>query len=194
MFGPSFAKKVADEINKIRADPQAYSQKINDYIKYFDGKILRLPHESGIETQEGAEAYKEAAEFLSKAPKLPELTVDPKLTEVAKDMAKEMSKFNDIDEMDGVDRKSIIKKYGHYDGSLGESTDFGSVTPVLACVNLIVDDGNEERNNRQLMFREDFKVMGVACVPHDELGCITLVMYATDFAEGEGKKEEDDEE
>ena len=192
MYGPSFAKKVAEEINKIRADPEAYSQKINDYIKYFDGKILRLPHESGIETQEGSEAYKEAAEFLSKAPKLPPLTVDPKLTEVANEMVKEMSKFNEIEEMDAVDRKSIIKKYGHYDGSLGESTDFGSVTPVLTCVNLIVDDGNESRSNRQLLFKDNFKVMGVACVPHDELGSITLIMYATDFSEGEGKDSDDE--
>ena len=192
MYGSSFAKKVAEEINKIRSDPETYSQKIIDYIKYFDGKVLRLPHESGIETQEGSEAYKEAAEFLSKAQKLPELTVDPKLTEVANEMVKEMSKFNEIEEMDAVDRKSIIKKYGHYDGSLGESTDFGSVTPVLTCINLIVDDGNESRSNRKLMFKENFKVMGVACVPHDELGCITLIMYATDFSEGEGKDSDDE--
>ena len=107
-------------------------------------------------------------------------------------MVKEMSKFNEIEEMDGVDRKSIIKKYGHYDGSLGESTDFGSVTPLLTCINLIVDDGNDSRSNRKMMFKEDFKVMGVACVPHDEFGCITLVMYATDFSEGE-EKDSDDE-
>ena len=43
---------MADEINKVRADPEAYSKKIRDYMKYFDGNILRLPHESGIETQE----------------------------------------------------------------------------------------------------------------------------------------------
>ena len=123
---------------------------------------------------------------------MPPLTIDPKLTEVAKDMAKEMSKYNEIEEMDAVNRKSIIKKYGHYEGCLGESTDFGSVTPLLACVNLIVDDGNDSRSNRKMMFREDFKIMGVACVPHDELGCITLVMYATDFAEGEGKDSDDE--
>ena len=193
MFGPSFAKKVGDEINKCRADPEAYAKKITDYMKYFDGKILRLPHESGIETQEGADAYKEAAEFLSKCPKLPELTVNPLLTEVAKDMTKEMSKFNSIEEMDGVDRNEIIKKHGHYDGHFGESSDFGSVTPLLCCINFLVDDGNESRSNRKLMFREDYKVMGVSCVPHDELGCITLVMYATDFSEGEGKKEEEEE-
>ena len=194
MFGPNFAKKVAQEINKIREDPAAYSQKINDYIKYFDGKILRLPHESGIETQEGADAYKEAAEYLSTAPKLEPLTIDPKLTEAAQEMAKEMSKFNEIDEMDAVDRKAIIKKHGHYDGTFAESTDFGSVTPVLACVNLLVDDGNESRSNRKLLFKENYKVIGVGCVPHDELGCITLIMYATDFSEGEGKASDDEEE
>ena len=93
--------------------------------------------------------------------------------------------------MDGVDRKSIIKKHGHYDGHLGESSDFGSVTPLLACVNFIVDDGNESWNNRKLMFREDYKVLGFACVPHDELGCITLVMFVIDFAEGEAKPVEE---
>ena len=108
-------------------------------------------------------------------------------------MAKEMSKFKEIEEMDAVDRKSIIKKYGHYDGTLGESTDFGSVTPLLVCVNLLVDDGNESRSNRKLMFREDYKDLGVACVPHDDLGCITLIMYSTDFAEGAGKPDDDDE-
>ena len=99
----------------------------------------------------------------------------------------------EIEEMDAVDRKSIIKKYGHYDGTLGESTDFGSVTPLLVCVNLLVDDGNESRSNRKLMFREDYKDLGVACVPHDDLGCITLIMYSTDFAEGAGKPDDDDE-
>ena len=191
MFGPSFAKKVADEINKIRADPQSYSEKINGYLKYFHGKVLRIPHESGIETTEGPDAYKEAAEFLTTAPKLPPLEVNPLLTDAAKEMVAEMAKFNEIEEMDAVDRAAVLKKFGHYDGTLGESTDFGSVTPLLACINFIVDDGNESRSNRKLLFREDYKVLGVACIPHDNLGCITLVMYATDFSEGEAK--EDDE-
>jgi uncharacterized protein YkwD len=191
MFGPSFAKKVADEINKIRADPQSYSEKITGYLKYFHGKVLRIPHESGIETTEGPDAYKEAAEFLKTAPQLPPLTVNPLLTDAAKEMVSEMAKFNEIEEMDAVDRAAVLKKFGHYDGTLGESTDFGSVTPLLACINFIVDDGNESRSNRKLLFREDYKVLGVACVPHDNLGCITLVMYATDFSEGEAKEDEE---
>ncbi len=71
MFGPSFAKKVADEINKIREDPEAYSKKITDYIKYFDGNILRLPHESGIETQEGKQHMKKPQNFFPKLQNYP---------------------------------------------------------------------------------------------------------------------------
>ena len=70
MFGPSFAKKVSEEINKICVDPESYSKKITDYLQYFHGKVLRLPYESGIETQDGPDAYKEADEFLSEAPKI----------------------------------------------------------------------------------------------------------------------------
>ena len=60
-----------------------------------------------------------------------------------KDMVKEMNKFKEIDEMDQIDRKIIVKKHGHYDGKLGESSDFGSVTPLLTCTNILVEDGNK---------------------------------------------------
>ena len=107
-------------------------------------------------------------------------------------MVKEMNKFKEIEEMDQIDRKVIIKKHGHYDGKLGESSDFGSVRPLLTCINLLVDDGNKSRSNRKLKFREDFKVYGVSCVPHDELGCINLVMNDKNFSEEEGKGSDDE--
>ena len=102
---------------------------------------------------------------------------------MAKDMVKEMIKFKEIEEMGQIDRKVIIKKHGHYDGKLGEASDFGSVRPLLTCINLLVDDGNKSRSNRKLKFREDFKIYGVSCLPHDELGCINLVMNVKNFSE-----------
>jgi hypothetical protein len=48
------------------------------------------------------------------------------------------------------------------------------------------------RSNRKLKFREDFKVYGVSCVPHDELGCINLVMNDKNFSEEEGKGSDDE--
>ena len=74
-----------------------------------------------------------------------------------------------------------------------ESTDFGSVNPQLVVMNLLVDDGNESRSNRDLIFREDFTVFGVACQPHDDLGAINLIIYATDFTEGEEPPQQPEE-
>ena len=185
MFGPKFAQRVAEEINKARTDPESYAKKINDSIQYFYKNLLRLPHESGIETQEGPKGYKEAAEFLSKAQKLPALKIEPKLTEAAQEIAKEMGKFKEMDEMDGVDREAIIKKYGYYKGKMRESTDFGSVKPELVVCSLLVDDGNESRSNRELIFNPEFTVVGTACQPHDDLGAINLIIFASNFTEGE---------
>ena len=185
MFGANFAKKIGEEINKARTDPAGYSKKINDLLKYFHGKVLELPKEAGIETTEGQAGYKEAADFLAKAAKLEPLTADPKLTKVAEEIVGEMKKKKDEAEMDKVDRKSIIKKYGHTEGRFGDSTDFGSMTPQMVVINLLVDDGNKSRSNRKLIFNKEYKLMGVGNAAHDEFGSISFIAFASDFVEGE---------
>ena len=185
MFGAGFAKKVVEEINKARSDPAAYSKKINDLLKYFHGKVLELPKEAGIETTEGQAGYKEAADFLAKAAKVEPLKVDDKLTKVAEEIVAEMRKKKDEAEVDKVDRKAIIKKHGHTEGRFGDSTDFGSMTPQMVVVNLLVDDGNKSRSNRKLLFNKEYKILGVGNTAHDEFGSITFIAFASDFVEGE---------
>ena len=187
MFGAGFAKKVIDEINKLRENPEPLSKKITEYMSYFKGKILTLPKEAGIETTEGKDAYKEAADFLAKAPKLPALKVNPLLMKIAEEMVAAMKKCKDEEEMDKINRSEVIKKHGHYDGRLSDTTDYGSLTPQMVVINLVVDDGNKGRSNRKLLYREDFKEIGVANTVHDDLNTITHVVLATDFSEGPGK-------
>ena len=187
MFGPGFAKKVLDEINKVRPDPESISKKLIDMQKYFKGKILNLPKEAGIETTEGKDGYQQAADFLAKAPKLPALTVSPLVLKIAEESIDEMKKCENEEAMDKIDRRAIIKKYGHYDGRLGDSTDFGSSSPEMVMINLVVDDGNAKRTNRELIFRDDFKEIGIATAYHEEIGPFTFIILATDFSEGPGK-------
>ena len=59
-----FRNKVIEELNLARQDPKKYSEKIRSYIKYFKGRILLLPNQIGLMTNEGEEAFKEASEFL----------------------------------------------------------------------------------------------------------------------------------
>ena len=187
MLGPGFAQKVMEEINKIRLNPKTYSNKIRGYLSCFQGNVLRIPKQPGLMTQEGAAAYREAADFLLSLPKLQALTADPGLTGAAQEMASELGHYQEFEQMDNIDRSGILSKYGEYEGQFGESTDFGSLTPEMVVVNLLVDDGNKSRSNRKMLFKESYKKMGCGCVPHNHYKSVTVIMYATNFISGGGR-------
>ena len=187
MLGPGFAQKVIEEINKIRLNPKTYSNKIRGYLSCFQGNVLRIPKQPGLMTQEGPNAYKEAAEFLLSLPKLQALTADSGLTGAAEEMANELSKCQEFEQMDAIDRTGILSKYGEYEGHFGESTDFGSMTPEMVVVNLLVDDGNQSRSNRKMLFKESYRKVGCGCLPHDRFKSVTVIMYATNFFSNSGR-------
>ena len=70
----SFQEQLVKEINELRTNPKEYAKKLEKYAGYFKGKALHIPGTNvGVRTEEGAEAYKEAADFLSKAQPVPAL-------------------------------------------------------------------------------------------------------------------------
>ena len=187
MLGPSFAQKVIEEVNKIRLNPKTYSNKIRGYLSCFQGNVLRIPKQPGLMTQEGPSAYKEAADFLLSLPKLQPLTADPGLTGAAQEMANELGRCQEFEQMDNIDRNGILSKYGEYEGQFGESTDFGSLSPEMVVVNLLVDDGDKSRSNRKMLFKETYRKIGCGCVPHNQYKSVTVIMYATNFISGGGR-------
>ena len=187
MLGPGFAQKVVEEVNKIRLNPKTYSNKIRGYLSCFQGNVLRIPKQPGLMTQEGPTAYREAADFLLSLPKLQPLSIDNGLTSVAQEMATELSHYEEFEQMNEIDRDSIIEKYGHYEGQFGESTDFGSMTPEMVVINLLVDDGDKNRSNRKMLFKETYRKIGCGCAPHSTYKSVTVIMFATNFIAGAQK-------
>ena len=187
MLGPGFAQKVVEEVNKIRLNPKTYSNKIRGYLSCFQGNVLRIPKQPGLMTQEGPTAYREAADFLLSLPKLQPLSIDNGLTSVAQEMATELSHYEEFEQMNEIDRDSIIEKYGHYEGQFGESTDFGSMTPEMVVINLLVDDGDKNRSNRKMLFKETYRKIGCGCAPHSTYKSVTVIMFATNFIPGTQK-------
>ena len=184
MIGPGFAQKVIEEVNKIRLNPKTYSNKIRGYLSCFQGNVLRIPKQPGLMTNEGPAAYREAADFLLSLPKLQPLTLDNALNSAAQDMAEELSHYEEFEQMDAINRDSILEKYGHYEGQFGESTDFGSMSPEMVVVNLLVDDGNKSRGNRKMLFKETYRKIGCGSAPHSTYKSVTVIMYATNFIPG----------
>ena len=187
MIGPGFAQKVIEEVNKIRLNPKTYSNKIRGYLSCFQGNVLRIPKQPGLMTNEGPAAYQEAADFLLSLPKLQPLTLDNSLNSAAQDMAEELSHYDNFEQMDAINRDSILEKYGHYEGQFGESTDFGSMSPEMVVVNLLVDDGNKSRGNRKMLFKETYKKIGCGSSPHNTFKSVTVIMFATNFIPGTGQ-------
>ena len=186
MLGPGFAQKVIEEVNKIRLNPKTYSNKIRGYLSCFKGNVLRIPKQPGLMTNEGPTAYREAADFLLSLPKLQPLTPDPALTSAAQAMAVELGHYQEFEQMDSIDREGILNQFGRYEGQFGESTDFGSLSPEMVVVNLLVDDGNKSRSNRKMLFKETYRKIGCGCVPHNRYKSVTVIMYASNFIAGSG--------
>ena len=184
MLGPGFAQKVVDEVNKIRLNPKTYSNKIRGYLSCFQGNVLRIPKQPGLMTKEGPAAYREAADFLLSLPKLQPLTLDPALNSAAQEMASELSHFEEFEQMNSINREAIIEKYGRYEGQFGESTDFGSLSPEMVVVNLLVDDGDKNRTDRKMLFKETYRKIGCGNAPHSTYQSVTVIMYATNFIDG----------
>ena len=188
-FGPKTIETIISEINHIRKNPKSYARKLRNYSTQFKGNVLRLENmKNGLITTEGPSAYNEAASFLEQLPKLNSLFPDDNLNNAAQAMANEMSKYSDFAQMSSIDRDNIISSFGTYEGKFGESTDFGSLYPEMIVMNLIVDDGDERRRNRNMMFDSNFNQIGVGICKHDKFKSITVIMYANEFIAGKGVK------
>ena len=74
-------KQIFQELNKIRTDPKSYIKNLELYISYFrpQTNILAKPNEIPLQTEEGAEAFRNAIEFLKKQKAVPKLELNDNL-------------------------------------------------------------------------------------------------------------------
>ena len=176
-----FEQQVANELNILRTIPQKYSNSIREYKKYFKGTELILPGTNiAIQTQEGANAYEEAGQYLENANGIHPLKLNESLCRIAKEYLAEVQK-TDINEVSNIDLESIIANYGQFKGSFSRIIDFGGTTPALVIANLLVGDGDEKRSQRQSLLNDKFFLMGVASGKHSQFGQCTVILLCTEF-------------
>ena len=172
---------MANELNILRTIPQKYANTIREYKKYFKGTELILPGTNiAIQTQEGANAYEEAGQYLENANVINPLKLNESLCRIAKEYLVEVQK-TDINEVSNIDLESIIANYGQFKGSFSRIIDFGGTTPALVIANLLVGDGDEKRSQRQSLLNEKFFLMGVASGKHSQFGQCTVILLCSEF-------------
>ena len=71
------------EINRVRTNPQAYADWLEEQKQYFEGTLLKLPGEKPLRTNKGKEALEEAIAWLNNLQPLPKLSSSAELVQIA---------------------------------------------------------------------------------------------------------------
>ena len=162
----SFCKKIFDEINSARKDPNLYAEKVLKYVEYFDGTTLKIPGKTAyISTKEGAEAFKELADFLKSSQRMEPFEPSKGLFKIANDFLNS-SQNCEVDEMDKIDIPKIMEQYGNFKGEFNQAMEFGSENPEEIVINLLVSDGDSSREYRNILLNPKLKKIGIASGKH----------------------------
>ena len=147
-------KEIFNLHNELRSNPTSFISKLRESLKYFLDKIYHKPGEDPIQTYEGSSAIEEAIEFLKSQKQVGKLIFDENITKACKDHAHDIG-VKGLTSHEGSDGKNIserIEKYCEWDGACAENLDFGFRNAENIILNLLIDDGVKERNQRYNLF------------------------------------------
>ena len=169
--------------NQIRKNPKSYIQKLEESLNHFRDRIYHKPGEDPIQTYEGPEAIEDAIEFLKNQKPVRELIYDENISRACKDHAYDIG-VKGLTTHEGSDGKNIsdrIEKYCEWEGAVAENLDFGFKKAENIILNLLIDDGVKERNQRFNLFHPDFKYIGIATNYHRDYSVCAVIGYAIDL-------------
>lgn len=166
-----------EKINFAREHPQEYADQLRQYRDEFDGHVLYRPgDDSGIVTQEGAQAVDEAIDFLERQAPLPPLSQGQLLALAAHDMVEMQGYDGSVGHTphDGSSPGQRVKRRGG-DIYVGESISYGYDAPDDVVMQMIVDDGVPMRGHRKLLFAKNYQFAGVGCGEHPQYRFMCVV-------------------
>jgi uncharacterized protein YkwD len=168
----------------VRENPQLLVPDLEKMLDMFDDRLLKRPNKTTLRTKEGAEAVKEAIEFLKKQPQVPPLKWSVQMAQASEDHAKDIGpkgliQHDSSDNKTGV--KERLRKYGTVIACYGENLSFCCETANEVLLQLIVDDGVPNRGHRENIFNKEFNFMGCFTTQHKDFDQMTCIDYAGGF-------------
>ncbi len=178
-------RAVVSEINKARTAPRNYASLLEQYRKYYDKKLLKLPGETPILTKEGVGAVLEAIRYLRPLKPLPSLNPSKGLSWGARDHVRDQESSGATQHKggDGSRASERVNRYGAWEKSIGETIVYGSDKAQNIVMCLIIDDGVSGRGHRKTIFNPDFRMIGVACGHHPTYRTVCVITFAGGYKE-----------
>jgi hypothetical protein len=178
-------QEIFKEQNELRKNPKSYIEKLQNSLKFYNNYILLKEGEIPIPTYEGIEGVKNAINFLQNQKPVPELIYSKEISLSCKDILNDIGPKGLVSH-EGTEIKNIynrLEQYCEWDGAIAENLDFGFKNPENIIMNMIIDDGDENRYQRKNLFYPDFKYVGIAVGPHRDYGYCVVIEYALNIRE-----------
>ena len=181
----SLENAIVYEINMARTNPKGYASLLGKWKRYYDGKLLKIPGETILMTQEGVTAVNEAIGSMRSTNPASRLTPSKGMSSGARDHVTDQgsSGLSQHKGSDGSQPWDRVNRYGTWEKSIGENIAYGSDKARNIVMHLIIDDGVSSRGHRKNIFNPDFRVIGVAYGPHPTYRTVCVMTLAGGYKE-----------
>ena len=176
---------VLNEMNLARTNPKQYLKFLESQRPLFKGNRFERPGEIPIIKKEGVAALDEAIRYLRSAKPVPPLDPSTGLSRAAKDHAKDQQNSGTMGHTgtDGSQPWDRMSRYGTWLRQSAENISYGSDNARDIIMQQIIYDGVHDRGHRANIFNPDYRVVGIACGPHDNFRSLCVLDFAVGYSE-----------
>lgn len=180
-------QSILDALNRLRTDPSGFADLMEARTPFYQGKILRLPGHTPLQTHEGLAPLSQAVDQLGQLSPAPSLKYSAALHSSALAHGRDIGSRGVVSHegKDGSSPRDRMNRFAGVGGLSGEAISFGLDEPEDIVIELVVDDGVPSRAHRALLLNPQFHFAGVACVPHSYYKTACVI----DLAQSVGPKQ-----
>jgi uncharacterized protein YkwD len=179
----NLARAVIQQMNRVRTDPHGYADYLESCRPYYKDRLLALPGQPMVRTQEGVGALDEAIRVLRRTSPVAPLDESVALKSSAASFADEQAETGGAGHFgrNGSTPFTRMSRYGTWQDQAAENVDYGSRSAARVVADLVIDDGNAARGHRHNILNEDFHVAGAGFGRHPRFGTVCVIDFAVKF-------------
>jgi uncharacterized protein YkwD len=178
-------QEMYQEINLVRTRPQEYANYLEQLRPFFKGNLFQPPGKAALTTAEGVAALDEAIRALRQAQPLKPYELSRGMSLGANLLVKDQGAKGLTGHRDTAGNycEARLGRFGTWQGTVGENLSYGRDNARLRILTLLIDDGVANRGHRTRLLSPDYKVVGVSCGDHAQLGLMCVIDFAGGFAD-----------